>query len=316
MFWRRPGPLALGALQRLEEEIDHLVVKTKRSEGSRGQQTTIQIDEASHVEIDTLFGSPQIRLGVYSDNPKLLSRIDADLVWEWYQTHVLAEVARELGLTEDRDAISMIYQVVAERGMLSRGGEQPVYDCVSDKPDRIWRVPGTNLTLHVEIDPKAHGVDAIHVHVEANGRGCLKVDARQLNFALSRHKQSRLETAFRTRSSAPVAMPTFLGNARASRLTVLARRALLIDKDLVDSHGNRVQPLIDEHLPRLVKRHRDAVALSATSDIPSVDAELEQSLDAIARSIGQALDAVRTDARDALRAEIRFLESRNPNNSI
>jgi len=108
--------------------------------------------------------------------------------------------------------------------------------------------------------------------------------------------------------------PAVIGNAVASRIVENARKALEIDPDMTDDAGARVDALVDEHLPSLLKRHADAARHARVEDLLSINADLENGIELIRRSVEEGLSRIRTTKAEALRTEIAFLKSRRGEN--
>lgn len=157
--------------------------------------------------------------------------------------------------------------------------------------------------------------DSTTVHeclVTAPGIGVLSLPTYGFNAVMRKARNDRMANAFGARRSKRASMPIFIGNARATRLAELAQRGLDEDPDLIDDDGNRIRPLFEEHLPRLIDRHRSSTRTAGTERIAEIDAELDRGLDIIARALGQALDRLADRRQDDLRTEVRFLEARHP----
>ena len=164
------------------------------------------------------------------------------------------------------------------------------------------------------IRPK-HGKRHSEVFVEAPGIGLLSLPTRAFSDVMARRRSNTLHEAFGSPVEEIVSVPVFLGNARATRLADLARQALREDPALTDSSGSSIRLLIDEHMPRLLAVHRDGTSTASSSRIAEIDATLDRGLDVIARALGDAIDAMNDRKFDALRTEVRFLESRHPEQS-
>jgi len=108
--------------------------------------------------------------------------------------------------------------------------------------------------------------------------------------------------------------PAVIGNAVASRIVENARKALEIDPDMTDDAGARIDTLVDEHLPSLLKRHADAARHARVEDLVSINADLENGIELIRRSVEEGLSRIRTTKAEALRTEIAFLKSRRGEN--
>ena len=107
------------------------------------------------------------------------------------------------------------------------------------------------------------------------------------------------------------------GNARRNRLIMNAEAALVIDPDLVDRSGARLDDLVRVHAPRLLDKH-DAASRRAGLHDPAkaavamneADAALDAGLAAIGASIEDAVGRLQHESAQELLTEVRFLNMR------
>lgn len=100
------------------------------------------------------------------------------------------------------------------------------------------------------------------------------------------------------------------GDAHADEIAFIAQEALADDPHLTDSHGGRIDRLVDVDLPRLVAE-RDAVLQHASeARTRSTLADYAQGIAAIEHSVAEALDAWQAARADALATRVRFLAQR------
>jgi hypothetical protein len=171
-------------------------------------------------------------------------------------------------------------------------------------------IPGAEITV-TSIRPK-HGSDYVSVLVQAPGMGVLSLPTEPFGARMSPRRGAVMKHAFGIGAPEIMTLPVFQGNARATRLADLARQVLQEDPDLLDSSGSPLRKLVVEHMPRLLATHRDNTATARTSDIAEIDGALDRGLDIVARELGEALDRIADRKLDDLRTELRFLESRHP----
>jgi len=101
-------------------------------------------------------------------------------------------------------------------------------------------------------------------------------------------------------------------SARIDRMLELCRDAVAADPDMTDDAGTRLGPLVDEHLPRLAIRHREAMTTSSPEDRAAIDQEVAEALEGIAESIEQGWRARARSRRDAVRTDLAFIRMRHP----
>jgi hypothetical protein len=102
------------------------------------------------------------------------------------------------------------------------------------------------------------------------------------------------------------------GNARIARVTRLCRRALALDPDLTDRNGAPIRPLVERHLPELIRIHAEAAATAPSEGMHEVDAALERGVETIRHAVEEALSLLHDQRRDELATQLRFLEARHP----
>ena len=171
-------------------------------------------------------------------------------------------------------------------------------------------IPSVEMTV-TAIRHKYHR-KYLEVLVEAPGIGVMTLPPEPFGAIMNRRHSQDLHQAFGVKSPDIVTLPVFLGNARATRIAELARQVLLEDPNLVDGSGQPLRRLVDEHMPRLLTKHRNSTRTARSSDIAEIDDALDRGLSIIARELDAALDQIANRDLDDLRTELRFLESRHP----
>lgn len=245
-----------------------------------------------------------------------LGRIDAARIAAEVERQQIATLAGLIGLKGTVTGVRLS-RVLGTMVTLDAALEEfSPWDNAGDENRQVieTRVLPGNITV-TSLRPKAM-TRPYELLVSAPEIGVLKLRPGPFGSTLGRRLKSRMAAAFGIDVPQRAVMPVFIGNARATRLAELARRALDEDPELTDALGNRLKPLVEEHLPLLIERHRASTRTADTDRIDEIDADLDRGLDAIARSLGQALDALANRRHDDLRTQVRFLESRNPNGQL
>lgn len=99
------------------------------------------------------------------------------------------------------------------------------------------------------------------------------------------------------------------GGPRVTHLAATAEKALILDPDLTDAAGGRIDTLVRDHLPRLLATYADlSMAPGGGSDADR--AGLDHAVTLIGKSVDEGLAKLRSTKADALRTEIAFLTSR------
>jgi hypothetical protein len=81
---------------------------------------------------------------------------------------------------------------------------------------------------------------------------------------------------------------------------------------MTDAAGNLMAPLVEKHLPDLMRRHAAASKDAPADMLAGIDDDLAKGLEIVRRTIEQAVSLKSGEKRDALRTQLRFLEMRHP----
>lgn len=242
---------------------------------------------------------------------KRLEDRDAEHIAACFQILQRRTIAAELGMEDDGigSIENAIAAIVQERGLLAHGTDKAATD-FSTQDKKAWDLPGKPIGLQMRSSDKETG-RTYGLYAVGKSFGAIRIRYEGITEAFARHAHMRLAGAFLSDEKPLGMIPAFVGNARAARLAQLARQALTLDPDLTDASGAPVHALVEDHLPRLIERHRKAALTAETREMASVDADLDRGLDEVAQAVGEALEKVRDRARDDLREQVRFLETRN-----
>jgi hypothetical protein len=257
--------------------------------------------------------------GYHSFDPKKsLGMIGCAKILETIESIQIERLCFLLGVPSQKSAMA-VSRILAELlpseskdQQVDDGGRSALfYDHVEDLHTIERRsIKAAEITVF-SIRPK-YGTRHSELFVTAPGLGILSLPTGPFSSVMKRRRSSTLHATFGLAAKDIVSVPVFLGNARATRLADLARQALREDPSLTDSSGSSIRLLIDEHMPRLLSVHRDGASTASSSRIAEIDATLDRGLDVIARALGDAIDAMNDRKFDTLRTEVRFLESRHP----
>ena len=152
----------------------------------------------------------------------------------------------------------------------------------------------------------------------ADGIGAVQLDDKILKHFIQKVKEERLSFIMSEAKLEPEAMPPMLGNVAAAKTIEIARRLVKRYPDMTDNIGTPIAPLVNEHLPRLVKRHTEAVeaAIAAKKTNPkelaAIAKEFEDGIDIIAGAVAEGLQRQQDQTRSDLSVEIAFLRDRHP----
>jgi len=320
-----PSALAKGVMQRLSAEWTQLVmsvdVKGTRSETSitfadkaaLSIMPREQADDAAGITFSQYMNeyTDKVSAGPTINEMRGLSDRDAEHVTAHFRTLQNRSLATALGMPDDDPAAirHAVEALVQERGLTLPPSETRAAR-MEMANGRKWSLPGTEISLVLGASGRP-GSQGYTLYATGPRFAAVIMHRRNVMEAFDRHAHNRVVSVFRSGEGPMGMLPVFVGNARAGRLAELAQRALAIDPDLTDGSGASVRTLIEDHLPRLVERHRKASLTAETREMASVDADLDLGLDEVAQAIGEALEKVRERTRDDLREQVRFLETRN-----
>lgn len=174
-----------------------------------------------------------------------------------------------------------------------------------------WRLGGDVLIRFISNSKKANYGRKLAV-VSHPVMGNLTIDAAEIDKALERRRQSSLATALGIGTRLPRHLPMPRGNAQAERILRLCRQAVSEDPEMTDAAGNLMAPLVEKHLPDLMRRHAAASKDAPANMLAGIDDDLAKGLEIVRRTIEQAVSLKSGEKRDALRTQLRFLEMRHP----
>jgi hypothetical protein len=117
----------------------------------------------------------------------------------------------------------------------------------------------------------------------------------------------------RAREDARRALPAAAGpqSARIARVIDICREAIALDPGMTDGAGTPIRPLLEDHLPRLAARHREAMALCEPAERAAIERELDATLAVVAGAVEEGMATEGRLRRDALRTELGFLSARH-----
>lgn len=145
-----------------------------------------------------------------------------------------------------------------------------------------------------------------HGHVRLDGVRSLRAFKRRQSMAFS--------STLTGGTARTIHLPQ-TGNARIARIARICRDAVTVDPDLRDARGTPLLPLVQTHLPDLLRRHAAAARNAPAESLGTIDADLDKGVGIIRRAIEEGM-AISTDARiGELRDQLRFLETRHPDAS-
>lgn len=123
-------------------------------------------------------------------------------------------------------------------------------------------------------------------------------------------KRDRLIMSRIVGETASMTKTAVTGDDHADGIASIVREALSADPDLVDGHGARIDRLIEVDLPGLVEERDAALRYASMEEAETARAEYAQGIEAIERSVSEALGAWKNARSDALATRVRFLVQR------
>lgn len=152
--------------------------------------------------------------------------------------------------------------------------------------------------------------------------GYLLLDSEVLEEVLKDRKEHQLLAAF-DRNVDPIEdVPTIVGNPMAAKEISVAQKLVERYPDMTDASGTAIAPLVREHLPRLVRAHKEATATAMLTDrideehLRRIGADFEEGLAVVTRAVLEGVEEQQRRSRDDLTVEIAFLKARHPDKSV
>lgn len=95
--------------------------------------------------------------------------------------------------------------------------------------------------------------------------GALRLSEKVYQMVRAEQREYLLLSAFTNVKAPKPRLPEIIGNPAAAQTVAMAQRLIATYPGMTDNNGTAIKPLIEEHLPRLIQRHSDAVrAATAT----------------------------------------------------
>lgn len=201
--------------------------------------------------------------------------------------------------------------------------------------DGVVRIDGGNLPVDGEAEDPTngviwHGVSAAVRIVQASAWGfdgerhwilaahpawgTTRIEAPLTLAILHRLAGAAVAQALAALPDASAAVPAaaVTGNARIARIQEICAHALLREPGLTDRAGTPIRPLVEIHLPELLRVHAAAASTAPADGLAAVDAALERGVETIRLAVDEALRALHGRDVADLAVQLRFLELRHP----
>lgn len=241
---------------------------------------------------------------------EVLNPDEAGLFFERYHEIQLAMFAEMLGCEADLQSISTIVALQLQ-------GPFDIIGSISldDTPDGL---------TYIHFDPKNRSLDqrSEQSWIYHPTIGAMKLDLKEIKTALIKKREHQLLAAFDKRVEPIEKMPPIIGNPAAAKEISVSQRLVKLYPDMKDASGTPIAPLVNEHLPRLVKRHGEAIAAATASNnidqnlLDKITRDFEEGLKTISRAILEGVEAEQRKTQDDLSVEIAFLKARHPEDTV
>jgi len=176
-----------------------------------------------------------------------------------------------------------------------------------------WKDIGEGVLLRVECKTDYHNKPLPPVAFLSHPvMGRLELPGTAIKLGLDRRTSTSLAEALGMALELPAHLPMPRGNAQAARVLRLCREAVAAEPDLTDAAGTPIRPLVDQHLPELMRRHAAASAIAPDCQLAGIDADLMEGIDRVKKAVEEALSCSAVARRQALRTQLAFLELRHP----
>ena len=195
------------------------------------------------------------------------------------------------------------------------------FEATSQAPDgfrdeirpSVWRSLGEDVLLRTEVTQKSSTSSmSVRAYVSHPIMGTIEVPGAAIHRGLERRTSTSLAEALGMALDLPAHLPMPRGNAQAARVLRLCREAVAAEPDLVDSLGTPIRPLVDQHLPELMRRHAAAAAIAPADELAGIDADLAEGIERVRLAVEDALSSSAVARRTALKAQLGFLALRHP----
>lgn len=177
-----------------------------------------------------------------------------------------------------------------------------------------WRDLGSGVFLDLSNGHSSlsYGQSNSVARVMTVTHGVVRIPIAPIAEALERRKRNSFAAALGIAHDLPIHLPAPRGNAQASRVLQLCREAVAAEPNLVDAKGTEIAPLVNRHLPELMRRHAEAAASAPAEQLAAIDAELMEGIEGVRLAVDEALRVSANVKRDALRTQLAFLAARHP----
>ena len=174
----------------------------------------------------------------------------------------------------------------------------------------MWHDAGDGVVFSSQTRFTLDGTDR-YLSVMHPAWGTFEIPCHRTGRSL-RERRDRAHAGLLANQAPAVLPPPPSGNARIARVARLCQRAIALDPDLTDGNGAPIRPLVERHLPELLRIHAEAAATAPAERLEEVDADLERGVETIRRAVEEALLLLHDRRRDDLATQLRFLEARHP----
>jgi hypothetical protein len=158
----------------------------------------------------------------------------------------------------------------------------------------------------------AKGAKPVQMRVLTPMHGVLAIPYRPVWDGIQRRKKRAFADALGITRALPAHLPMPRGNAQAAYVLRMCRDAVARERDLKDANGAAIEPLVYEHLPKLMAEHAQAASTARPDQLAAVDATLMRGIERIRRAVVEALALRHAEQLDQIQTRVGFLEYRHP----
>jgi hypothetical protein len=180
--------------------------------------------------------------------------------------------------------------------------------------DSCWSSLGDDVLMRTVWRKAEHGrSEGVPIAVLSHPLlGNVAIPGEPVQQGLERRRTASFARALGIALELPAHLPMPRGNAQAARVLRLCREAVAAEPDLADAAGTPIRPLVDQHLPELMRRHAAAAAIAPAHELAAIDADLAEGIERVRRAVEEALSCSAVARRMALQAQLGFLALRHP----
>ena len=178
---------------------------------------------------------------------------------------------------------------------------------------------GSGITyIHFDISQEITTADGRQGWLYHPDIGCLRLLFPTIDQTVIYKREHQFLAAFDNTVETFEKIPPMIGNPSLAKEISVAQKLIARYPDMKDASGTPISPLVKEHLPRLVRRHSEAIDAATASNnidqdlLDKITNDFESGLAVISRAVLEGVEMEQRRTSDDLSVEIAFLSARHP----